>query len=139
MYFQTQIPEHHISMSNYFFQTVLSTAEIQKCKQLLDRHAYKANSCCLWQGAKDKDGYGIARIHFRGKRIKVRVHRLAYYLYHNLPSMAGKHVSHVCHTKLCFQMSHLSLESSSINNRRKVCVNNGECSGHYGYKRCLLR
>ena len=126
-------------MSSILFSSILTETEVRNCKHLLNRHSCHVNSCCLWLSTKDKDGYGVVRFLFRGKRLKVKVHRLAYYLENNFVRMTGKQVSHLCHTKNCFQSSHLSLETSNVNNKRKVCVSNGECTGHYGYKRCIIR
>ena len=126
-------------MSEVFFKSVLTESEVIQCRQVLLRHSCPSHFCRLWLGSKDRDGYGIVRFWFRGTRLKVKTHRLAFYLENNFPTMKGMHVSHICHTKDCIAVSHLSLETVAINNERKICVNNGECTGHYGYKRCILR
>lgn len=127
------------SMANIVFHSVLTDTEILYCSRLLNRHSDRSDSCHIWHGVKDKDGYGVIRFQFRGKRVKVKSHRLAFYLKNNFPSMDGKHISHVCHVKECINTLHLSLETALINNQRKICSNSGECTGHYGYKSCILR
>ena len=121
------------------FSSVLTESEILYCRRLLLRHTNKVNFCNIWVGTKDKDGYGVVRIQFRGSRVKLKTHRLSFYIENNFPSMVGKHVSHLCHNKACSNTSHLSLETAAINNKRKQCLQNGECVGHYGFKRCILR
>lgn len=125
-------------MATRVFSTVFTVAEVSHCRQILQRHSNSTDSCIIWNGAKDKDGYGVIRFPFRGKRVKVRVHRLIYYLNYNFPHMGSFHISHVCHQKACIENAHLSLEPANINNKRKICLNSGECTGHYGYKRCIL-
>ena len=71
--------------------------------------------------------------------MKVKAHRLVFYLENHFQQMNGKQVSHVCHAINCIQIMHLLLETSNVNNKRNVCVSNGECTGHYGYKRCIIR
>lgn len=125
-------------MANTVFNTVFTEAEASHCMRLLQRHSYSSISCHLWFGAKNKDGYGVICFPFRGKRVTVTTHRLTFYLNNNFPHMASLHVSHLCHQKACIRIEHLSLEPANINNKRKNCLNCGECTGHYGYKQCLL-
>lgn len=126
-------------MAGIVFASILTETEVLYCQRLLRRHCNYTSSCHLWLATKNKDGYGILQFQFRGRRVKVKAHRLIFYMENNFPKMDGKHVSHVCHEKACINTAHLSLETAAINNKRKICVSNGECTGHYGHKRCILR
>ena len=125
-------------MANLVFKSHLTEIEVQYCDRLIRRHTISSEGCCLWTGPKDKDGYGEIRFQFRGKRVKVRVHRLIFYIRTNFTDMKNQHVSHICHKRDCINFQHLSLEPIDINNKRKSCNLNGECIGHYGYKSCIL-
>ena len=37
-------------------------------------------------------------------------------------------ISHLCHTKLCIQTTHVSYEPKSINEKRKLCEKHEKCS-----------
>ena len=80
----------------------------------------------------------MIQFQFRGRRVKVRVHRLVFYLHSGFPNMKDLHVSHLCHNRNCVTPSHLSLEPLDINNKRKTCVLDGECIGHYGFRSCIF-
>lgn len=126
-------------MAVAFYQTV-------HCPQLVDTlvHALAQKSrivgqCEIWSDQTDRDGYGILRITHQSKRLRLRVHRLAYFLLDPSQKLIPKyHVSHLCHNKLCMNVVHLSYEPAMINNARKVCRGSGECIGHRGYKRCAV-
>ena len=129
-------------MANFVFHTVFSDSELLEVKNKLKMHTggqQNSYSCHKWQGSKDKDGYGLLWFKFRGRRVRVKVHRLCFYIHHGFPLMDGKNVSHICHSKNCINVNHLSLESTAVNNKRKICLNDGECMGHWGHKRCILR
>lgn len=125
-------------MANIVFSSILTDSEIERCEKIIQRHSHSSAHCRLWTGTKDKDGYGVIRFQFRGKRVKVRVHRLSFYIHSSFSDVRLHNVSHLCHKRNCIRYEHLSLEPISINNKRKNCVLNGECTGHYGYKSCIL-
>ena len=127
-------------MANLVFRTVFSDAELLEAKhKLIIRADVQHNSCHKWHGSRDKDGYGVLWFKFRGRRVRVKAHRLCFYIHQGFPSMDGKNISHICHEKSCINIDHLSLESTAVNNSRKICLNDGECTGHWGHKRCILR
>lgn len=127
-----------IEMANIVFKSHLTETEIQYCERVIQRHTVVSENCSIWTGTKDKNGYGEIRFQFRGKRVKVRVHRLVFYIRSNFTDMENFHVSHVCHKKACITYDHLSKEPAKVNNKRKSCVLNGDCIGHYGFKSCIL-
>lgn len=124
-------------MARQFFQT----RPIQNAAQLRETLILNSRSegqCRLWEGPVN-DKYGVLHVTFRGDYLKLRVHRLAYYLHGPTQRLTPPmHVSHRCHNPLCIKLSHLSYEPARINNARQVCKVEGYCSGHRGFKKCLL-
>ena len=121
-----------------FFENKPTLREICRISKLLDNKIEIGEHCNIWTG-QQRGGYGILEIRFRGNKIKLGVHRVKYFFHNNCePMTKEQHVSHLCHNKLCVKIEHLSLEPASINNNRQICKNEGECTGHYGYARCML-
>lgn len=85
------------------------------------------NGCRIWFGAITHTNtralvpYG----HLTMGKKKYYVHRLALYLKNG--KMPGT-CSHRCHNSLCIEPTHLVEESQKINNGRKKCRAEGECS-----------
>ena len=95
--------------------------------------------CHLWAGPTSRDGYGYLQIVLRGKSRKLAAHRLSFFIGHDFARLDPHlHVSHLCHNKLCVNLSHLSLEPASINLSRTTCVRRNACNGHKGYRNCRL-
>lgn len=59
--------------------------------------------CWNWQRAKDSAGYGA--VNLDGKTI--RLHRLAAYLWHDVPLRGREVVRHTCDNPACFNPAHL--------------------------------
>ena len=126
-------------MAVAFYQTA-------HCPQLIDTLLFKlsqksqtVDTCTLWTGPIDRYGYGFHRMVHDGKRLRLHVHRLAYFLAYPTQKLSPKlHVSHLCHNKLCINVMHFSYETACVNNARKICRRSGECTGHRGYRRCAL-
>ena len=127
-------------MATAFFSIPCNKSMAEKLKSTLFKESQPCGACLLWTGEKNSFGYGVLRFSVAGKRVKFGVHRLAYFVEHPDVCLAlNNHVSHLCHVKLCIQPAHLSYEPQAVNNSRKSCVLNGECSGHYGfYLLCAL-
>lgn len=125
-------------MAKIVFGSHLTDTEVQYCERIFCRHTNVSETCFLWTGVKDKDGYGTFRFQFRGRRVKVLAHRLTFYIQSGFVDMKNLHISHLCHNRACIRYNHLSLEPVAVNNKRKTCVLNGECVGHYGFKSCIL-
>ena len=119
--------------------------------KLRERSVADGRGCRVWRGARtqSKPGappYGIIRTKPPGatNRKALRVHVLAYVtsdISARRTIMRKKtcDVSHICHTSLCIDPSHLSVESRSINNCRRTCRSNGDCQGHgLQYPDCLI-
>ena len=103
-----------------------------------------ADDCLIWGGAKHESGYGLIWVNvtcLAGKVFhqNVRVHRLAYFLFVANGESIEDAISHMCHKKLCYNIGHLSLEPSAINNQRSNCKFRGQCCGHGTYAPCILK
>lgn len=124
---------------SHMYECMLTPLEIQHFAHALDKRTRKTHFCHEWTGPVNKDGYGLYRPCFRGKQVKLTVHRFNFYI-HNIDIFTpDMHVSHLCHNKLCTRLSHLSLEPQSINNSRKTCALEGQCVGHGNpFPRCLF-
>ena len=66
--------------------------------------------CRLWQGRRDKDGYGVDGLE--------RVHRKAWEEAHG-PIPKGKELEHLCRRRACLALPHLMLVSRRDNERLK--------------------
>jgi hypothetical protein len=68
------------------------------------------NGCYLWQGAKDKDGYG--RIKIAGK-VK-GIHQISFEMYnHKIPD--GLEIDHICKQRNCWNPEHLQIVTHKEN------------------------
>jgi len=124
-------------MASTFFANINPPPKIVQKLAKSMQNCRKSGSCLLWGGPTDRYHYGYVRVTYNGKRIALKVHRVAFYLV-SRPLSAQMHVSHLCHAKLCINFARLSYEPQSVNNSRKSCKLNGECVGHRGYQNCIL-
>lgn len=69
-----------------------------------------SSGCLLWQGALDKDGYGL--IHVDGRAI--RVHRATYEMFAE-PIPPGLEPDHLCRIRRCAAPAHLELVTHKEN------------------------
>ena len=105
--------------------------------------------CIQWVGCKKGGtGYGTQVVKWskdeEGK--KEAAHRLAYMIRHKLTRYDMPRVdqnnnkvecSHICHTKLCVNADHITIEPHAINQERIHCKDQGHCSKcHKPY--CLI-
>jgi hypothetical protein len=72
----------------------------------------KTKTCWLWQGAKDRDGYG--QIRPNSVVSVVKAHRASFYLFHGQID-EDKFVCHSCDVPSCVNPSHLFLGSNKDN------------------------
>ena len=72
-------------------------------EQLLLNYSTRAkNGCLVWTRATTPMGYGVIRLHQKNEY----VHRLAYLLWvGEIPTR--HHIHHRCHTRACFEPTHL--------------------------------
>ncbi len=86
-----------------------------------------SKDCWIWQGAKERHGYG----HFRDDGKDHRAHRYAYELA-NGPIPAGMHVLHKCDVMACVNPTHLRLgthQENMLDCKHKKRTTIGERSG----------
>lgn len=72
----------------------------------------KAGDCLIWQGQKDKRGYGRLRLNGRLQR----AHRIAFELRHG-PIGSGMVILHSCDNPSCVNTDHLSMGTQLANVR----------------------
>ena len=121
------------------YSSQLTLKESNMLKEKIKKKSFTNNTCLEWFGERDRDGYGTLRFMFRGKRIRVTVHRLHFFLFAGKESLdANMHVSHLCHNKLCLKLKHLSYEPARVNFSRSNCVLNRSCKSHHGYEKCIF-
>ena len=121
------------------FSCVLEESEREMLAGKLTKNVHRIGGCEIWNAGKNCYGYGVVRVPFRGRRVTLTVHRLAYYLSVQNKLLSPKmHVSHLCHNKTCVKIDHLSYEPQSINNARNICFMNARCKGHRCYPNCIF-
>ena len=125
-------------MANEQYASNLLTDNLYKEINVLD-----GESCWLWNGPLNQDGYGVAKRMIKGKSYGSLIHRISWYLnFGNIPD--GMVIDHKCHNpkecvngikcshRRCFNPYHLRLTTVLENtnrgaNRRKnvgLCRNN---------------
>ncbi|KAI8517505.1 Gypsy retrotransposon integrase-like protein 1 [Branchiostoma belcheri] len=74
--------------------------------------------------------YGTTKVksHFDGRRFTLTVNCHMYLLYSKHAMASGMHVSHICHQKLCINISHLSYKPPVVY-LQQTCVSEGRCTG----------
>jgi hypothetical protein len=90
------------------------------------------NGCHLWQGHKDKDGYGI----FYFYKASRRAHRVSYYFFiGEIPN--GMFIDHICKNRSCVNVSHLRIvsprENSLFNSNSVGAINSQKTHCKYGH------
>jgi len=89
------------------------------------RYVSKGESCWLWTGTKDKDGYGmLSGKKPDGKRTQLRPHRISYEL-HIGEIPCGVFVLHKCNNPACVNPEHLYSGTHNENMKDRIDA------GHY--------
>jgi hypothetical protein len=87
---------------------------MESAQRRLSERVVKSGECLLWQGSKNRRGYGTMAV---GKRNRESTHRVAWALANNARPPAGLHVMHSCDTPSCINPAHLSIGTNSDNQR----------------------
>lgn len=87
----------------------------------------------------EKDQYSRVRIYLRGKSYMVNRAKACIFADNDFaPLPQDLQVSHLCHVKNCVLKEHLTMESASLNNSRKKCVESQVCLGHSEAPNCIF-
>jgi hypothetical protein len=88
-------------------------------ERILKQGVKNDNGCLIWQGNKNKAGYGITCAYYK----RYLVHRLSYLIHSDLSELPKQSkdetvptvIRHLCNVRLCFEPSHLELGTRKDN------------------------
>lgn len=112
-------------------------------EELFWRRVDKSGDCWIWQGGKDKDGYGKFQITMSRFGIPVgwptpqrhiRAHHFAWELEHGTTSF-GELIMHSCDTPACVNVAHMSIGTPKLNYDDAVAKNRHT----YGERNSILK
>jgi hypothetical protein len=63
--------------------------------------------CKIWTGYKDRNGYGMRWIIYKGRRSLRLVHRLAWEEFYGVQLTKDIHICHHCDVRSCYEITHL--------------------------------
>lgn len=86
---------------------------ILKPEDVFESKIKKSASCWVWQGTKNKYGYGIFLL---PGEIAVRAHRYAYEFFSGKKIPKGKIIMHSCDNPPCVNPDHLNVATKAKNN-----------------------
>lgn len=89
------------------------------------------DECWIWNGSRDKDGYGLVKIRVGKKKRTRRVHRIMYKLYYNCRLTKHDHIMHICDNPSCCNPLHLRKGNRVLNMRDMVL------KGRHFKQRCI--
>lgn len=118
---------------------------LHQLKGHLTNSVPSSNGACILYAGRRKTvkntTYGYIDKTVQGTRYRYYAHQVALMSKMDtfpLPD-TGCEGSHLCHNSLCINPHHLSFEPHSVNNSRKLCVNENTCFGHGMYPMCDLQ
>ena len=125
-------------MSEVFKTTITEEEQKYLFSKIDNFYTVNEKNCHNWLG-EIADGYPCIRVKFRERRMRIRVHRLIFYLLNDAIPLDPKiHVSHLCNNKICVNIEHLSYEPCVINAQRNTCFTSRKCFGHADFKNCIV-
>ena len=96
-------------------------------RMIADCRGGAPDSCWMWPGNTDRDGYGVIK---HEKRMK-RAHRLSYEM-HVGPIPDGMVIDHRCNTPGCWNPQHLDAVSNQENLQKRRAISKSNKSGYRG-------
>lgn len=86
-------------------------------EELCHRYKVDSNGCWIYQGSKNKDGYGVMYTQQNGKKSE-RAHRVAWEFWNEKKIPEGMTVDHICFVRDCINPEHLRLLPPNENRGR---------------------
>ena len=112
-----------------YLQTVWHLVPALRMKRILSR-TESVGDCLLWNGAKDKDGYGIITRRLKGKKRTLRLSRYVWFLVHGEWPPQGQFVCHRCDAPSCVNPKHFFLGTHLENMKDMVSKKRTGNRGH---------
>ena len=99
--------------------------------------------CHLFDTMSFTSEYKYWSLQARGVRTTINISIFIYFMHHGmdkdvLPVVNKTEISHLCHHRACVNPAHLNLESTGINNERRVCRSQNRCKGHLNEPPCYF-
>lgn len=92
------------------------------------------SGCWIWQGGKDRDGYGTMWIGPKPTRKRRYVHRMSYEAFiDEIPD--GLEIDHLCRVKICCNPDHLEVVTTQENTRRRDVAHQTDRYCRNGHRR----
>ena len=129
------------------FNNILDWSEHYKTRLESKLVRVPGRSCKVWNGGTGRYGQMKVYVPVDANDIEgawtqrnLGVHRVTYMVNGPMFSIepASYDVSHLCHEPRCCELTHLSLEPHSVNIQRATCRDQGRCTRHGQFPKCLL-
>lgn len=98
-------------------------------ERLMAKSHISESGCFIWDGWKAGKGYG--KIGYDGSSSGIYVHRASWTI-HNGDIPEGMEIDHICFEKLCWNIEHLRIATSSQNSQYRQGIYKGSRSGFRG-------
>lgn len=99
----------------------LQILEPMKHRTTFEKRFRKTPGCWLWEGWKNKEGYGYMCVTDGGRRRPFGAHRLSWAIYRG-PIADGMVIDHLCRNRACVNPDHMEVVANAENVRRGVSI-----------------
>ena len=93
----------------------------KKIEERFWSNVHKTETCWLWLGTINDNGYGCFSMSVNGKRFSKRAHRVSYELIVG-PVQEGLDLDHLCRVRNCVNPNHLEPVTRKVNLRRGIGI-----------------